>query len=91
MDANVTCRMLGYLLYSVKKKMIPYKIDFRFPGALKRTFGSQFGNVPENFLISHVNCSGHEDSLLDCKHQDGEDCRSCMAAGVVCKEGRKLS
>ena len=60
---------------------------FSYAGAIRETFASEFGNVPENFFMSHVNCTGQEDSLLDCPHQDGEDCGSCMAAGVVCDAG----
>ena len=59
----------------------------RFYEAVRWTFGSEFGNVAENFLMSHVNCSGQEDSLMDCPHKDGDDCGSCMAAGVVCQFG----
>jgi hypothetical protein len=59
-------------------------------GVVRRTFGSEFGNVAESFLMSHVNCSGLEDSLLDCPHKDGDDCGSCMAAGVVCKNGEYI-
>ena len=49
------------------------------------TTESKFGKVTEDFSFDQVECSGQEESLDDCKHDDTEDCGADEAAGVVCK------
>ena len=81
---------LTFLLYKVLFAMTSISYCYyiiRHPAAIRRTQGSAFGKVSNDFGISHVNCTGSENSLLDCPHEDGKGCRSCKAAGVVCEPG----
>ena len=45
---------------------------------------SLFGNVPEDFAMDEVYCSGTEDSLFDCEFTDDHNCTPLEGAGVFC-------
>ena len=48
------------------------------------TVGSKFGNVSADFSFDQVECSGQENTLEDCKHDNIDDCGPDEGAGVVC-------
>ena len=48
--------------------------------------GSEFGDVPNNFIISNVNCGGSENALLGCKYSKSHNCGVREGAGVVCPD-----
>ncbi|KAI8521007.1 hypothetical protein Bbelb_007610 [Branchiostoma belcheri] len=53
---------------------------------------SRFGDGRKDFLMDDVNCTGNENTLMECLHSDWgkHDCDRQEVAGVVClpKEGR---
>ena len=55
------------------------------PGAI--AVGSQFfGEGTRPILITNINCSGTEQSLLNCMHNNGSTCTTERDdAGVVCQ------
>ena len=50
------------------------------------TSNSRFGKVNDTFRWDGVFCSGREDSLLDCPHNNltKENCTASDGAGVTC-------
>jgi len=48
------------------------------------TYSSEFGQVPEDFAMDDVVCSGSEDALQDCGYDEEDNCRYNEGAGVVC-------
>ena len=50
------------------------------------TSNSTFGKVDDTFRLDGVLCSGREDSLLDCPHNNltKENCTASDGAGVTC-------
>ena len=48
--------------------------------------GSQFGDVPNNFIINNVNCGGSEDALLGCKYSKYHNCGVKEGSGVMCSD-----
>jgi len=55
-----------------------------FQTAVIATKSSEFGLVPQNFIMDNVHCLGNESALLDCSHGPGNSCLPGDAAGVVC-------
>ena len=47
---------------------------------------SEFGDVPNDFIIDNVNCGGRENALLSCKYSKHHNCGVKEGAGVVCLE-----
>ena len=47
---------------------------------------SAFGDVPSNFQMDDVDCTGYESSLWDCQYTQYDNCGSTEGAGVVCSE-----
>ena len=47
---------------------------------------SEFGDVPNNFIIDNVQCGGSENALLDCKYSKYHNCGVKEGAGVVCSD-----
>ena len=45
---------------------------------------SQFGNVPANFGMDDLSCTGRETDIRDCVHSKSHDCAEGEAAGVIC-------
>ena len=85
-EADVTCRMLGYSRGSKKA----------WRGAFDR-HGShyamhQFGHGPGEILLDDLKCTGNEGSILECFHGSWgiHNCRDSGSshewAGVTCKE-----
>ena len=69
-EASVVCRMAGYRL-----------------GAREAVLRSRFGSSPGgNISLDEVDCTGEEDSLMDCKFNPWgvHDCSEKEFAGVVC-------
>ena len=48
--------------------------------------GSEFGDVPNKFVMDNVNCRGSEKALWDCKHFKYNNCGVKEGAGVVCSD-----
>ena len=48
--------------------------------------GSEFGDVPNNFIINNVYCGGSENALLGCKYSKYPNCGVKQGAGVVCPD-----
>ena len=69
LDAVVACSQLGQL--TTNSREIYQTVDL---------FGQ--GNVP--ILISHVSCSGHEDTIIDCSFDVQHNCLPSQIAGVQC-------
>ena len=44
---------------------------------------SEFGDVPNNFIIDNVQCGGSENALLGCKYSKYHNCGVKEGAGVV--------
>ena len=57
-----------------------------FSKAVEYTVNSKFGNVSAEFSFDQVDCSGTEETLEDCKHENTDDCGPDEGAGVVCQE-----
>ena len=55
-----------------------------FSGAIRATTNSEFGNVSDVFALDEVRCIGSESNLVQCPHDDEDDCLSSEGAGVVC-------
>ena len=55
-----------------------------FSKAVEYTVNSKFGNVSAEFSFDQVDCSGTEETLEDCKHENTDDCGPDEGAGVVC-------
>ena len=47
---------------------------------------SEFGDVPNNFIIDNVQCGGSENALLGCKYSKYHNCGVKEGAGVVCSD-----
>ena len=47
--------------------------------------GGEFGDVPNNFIITNVNCRGSENALLGCQYSK-YNCGVKEGAGVVCSD-----
>ena len=47
---------------------------------------SEFGDVPNNFIIDNVQCGGSENALLSCKYSKYHNCGVKEGAGVVCSD-----
>ena len=69
-----------------------------FPGAEQPTCcGRYFGTGSGPHFMASVNCTGKENSLLDCSHVGKDDlsCSGHSSAGVICKlnkpNGKNLS
>ena len=56
----------------------------RFFGAERFTSKSEFGSVPNTFILDEVACKGTENSLFECQFITKDDCGSHEGAGVVC-------
>ncbi len=70
-DANVTCRQLGYPLGARQ-------------ATYNSVFGSA-SYLSQAYLMTNTRCSGNETSLLDCPHSTASSyCGQRDAAGVVC-------
>ena len=69
-DANVVCKELGF-----------------HEGGFATT-KSFFGRVNLKKLEAwdQAHCTGHEASLLECRHESHDDCDDLEGAGVVCYE-----
>ena len=50
----------------------------------KFTTNSHFGDVPDEFSLDDVKCSGREKSIMDCPHVTNDNCGAKEGAGVVC-------
>ena len=48
----------------------------------KFTMNSEFGNVPSDFSLDDVKCTGTERSILACPHSTTENCGASEGAGV---------
>ena len=46
---------------------------------------SQFGLVPDNFIMDDVQCTGAETDINDCDHLDEHNCGGHEGAGVICR------
>ena len=57
-----------------------------FSRAVYYTVNSKFGNVSAEFSFDEVDCSGQEETLEDCKHENTDNCGPDEGAGVVCHE-----
>ena len=55
-----------------------------FSGAIRATTNSEYGNVSDVFALDEVRCIGSESNLVQCPHDDEDDCLSSEGAGVVC-------
>ena len=64
-----------------------------FLGAVSYTNNAAFGEGSGNILLSNVDCTGTEDSLLDCAHSGlySHTCFHSSDAGVVCRESGELN
>ena len=47
---------------------------------------SEFGDVPNNFIIDNVQCGGSENALVGCKYSKYHNCGVKEGAGVVCSD-----
>ena len=71
-DAQVVCRMLGF------NKGVGFL-------GLNTNGGHPFGNVPRaDFSMDDVNCTGSEQSILDCPHKTKHNCSVKEGAGLRC-------
>merc|ERR1712098_387856 len=69
-DAKVVCRMLGFNSGT----------GFKGP-----TESGPFGNVTSAyFIMDDVECTGTEQSILDCPHKTIDNCNITEGAGVRC-------
>ena len=83
-DAEVACRMLGYVyLYCGMPCMFIIIISRYSHG--EPSIRSKFGKVPTDFIADDVMCEGTEKSLFDCKHRPHANCGEKEGAGVICK------
>ena len=57
---------------------------FRFFGAEYITRHSNFGSVPDNFILDDFFCKGTENSLFECRFNTKDNCGTHQGAGVVC-------
>ena len=72
-DATVVCRMLGF--NSGTPVWGPNAGDGHGP----------FGNVTSaDFIMDDVECTGTEQSILDCPHKTHDNCGITEGAGVRC-------
>ena len=46
--------------------------------------GSYFGDVPDQFAMDDVNCSGYEATIQECEYSTSDDCGTDEGAGVIC-------
>jgi hypothetical protein len=56
-------------------------------GALEALTGSYFGQTSDEFSYDDLYCTGNEDFLDDCPHENDENCNGLEAAGVICDTG----
>ena len=47
---------------------------------------SEFGKVPDSFIMDDVDCGGSEKILWDCRYNKHDNCGSGEGAGIVCSD-----
>lgn len=58
-----------------------------FPRSTKAVGGAYFGEGRGSVLLSEVQCTGSEESLIYCAGESGKFCDHTRDAGVFCSEG----
>ena len=55
-----------------------------FASVVSATSKSKYGQVPSDFIMDNVLCTGEEISLLNCSHTRNDNCNVWSGAGVIC-------
>ena len=81
-------KKLFYCNYNLSKIYFKAHIvckELGFERALNFTTESFFGPVTgSRFSMDNVKCRGDEMSIVDCPHDDDDDCSDLEGAGVIC-------
>ena len=48
--------------------------------------GSYFGDVPDQFAMDDVICSGYEATIQECEYSTSDNCGPGEGAGVICSQ-----
>ena len=91
LEAFVVCKQLGYSLIGIMQKYLSIVDQTVIPSKIilgaKPTCCSRFRNVPRPpFVKDRLRCTGKEDMLADCSHDNSQisRCNGATIAGVQC-------
>ena len=91
-DAQVACRQLGYLSTGIMKVDCNCEDEFVFvtTGALSFTY-AHFSQGTGPIQLDNMQCTGNEQTILQCSHSTIDNCGHSQDAGIRCRGKRTSS